>query len=111
MFTDNFVTECYYFQGTSASPILFELVLRLRKLELLYRCKIHMVHISVTRMIVQGTDGLSSIHDDGSNGRLAHVVFCTPGFLCYREARKFGGVGELMVERWEGQMAGPRGVV
>jgi hypothetical protein len=36
MFTDNFVTECAYFRGTSTIPIMFELVLRLRKLELLY---------------------------------------------------------------------------
>jgi hypothetical protein len=34
MFTDNYVTECAYFRGTSSSSILFGLVLRLRKLEL-----------------------------------------------------------------------------
>jgi hypothetical protein len=33
-FTDNYVTECAYFKGTSSSPILFGLVVRLRKLEL-----------------------------------------------------------------------------
>jgi hypothetical protein len=59
VFADNFVTEFAYFRGTSASPILFDLVLRLRKLELLYGLKIHMVHIAGTRMIVQGTAGLS----------------------------------------------------
>jgi hypothetical protein len=29
MFTYNYVTECAYFRGTSSSPILFDLVLRL----------------------------------------------------------------------------------
>jgi hypothetical protein len=34
MFTDNFVTESAFFKGTSSSPELFELVLRLRLLEM-----------------------------------------------------------------------------
>jgi hypothetical protein len=34
MFTNNYVTECAYFRGTSSSTILFDLVLRLRRLEL-----------------------------------------------------------------------------
>jgi hypothetical protein len=34
MFTDNYVAGCAYFKWTSSSPILFGLVLRLRKLEL-----------------------------------------------------------------------------
>jgi hypothetical protein len=61
MFTDNYVTECAYFEGTSSSPIMFGLVLRLRKLELHSGWKIHVIHIAVagTRMISQGTDGLS----------------------------------------------------
>jgi hypothetical protein len=59
MFTDNYVTECAYFKGTSSSPILFGLVLRLRKLELHSGWKIHVIHIAGTRMISQGTDGLS----------------------------------------------------
>jgi hypothetical protein len=59
MFTDNYVTECAYFKGTSSSPIVFCLVLWLRKLELHLGCKIHVIHITGTRMISQGTDGLS----------------------------------------------------
>jgi hypothetical protein len=59
MFTDNYVTECAYFKGTSSSPILFVLVLRLRKLELHSGWKIYGIHITGTRMISQGTDGLS----------------------------------------------------
>ncbi len=34
MCTDNFVTECAFFKGTSSSELLFDLVLRLRVLEL-----------------------------------------------------------------------------
>jgi hypothetical protein len=59
MFTDNYATYCAYLRGTSYSPILFDLVLRLRKLELHAGWKIHVIHISGTRMISQGTDGLS----------------------------------------------------
>jgi hypothetical protein len=34
MCTENYDTECAYFRGTSSSPILFDSVLQLRKLEL-----------------------------------------------------------------------------
>jgi hypothetical protein len=59
MFTDNYVSECAYFKGTQSSPILFGLVLWLRKLELHSGWKNHVIHIAGTRMISQGTDGLS----------------------------------------------------
>jgi hypothetical protein len=59
MCTDNFVTDSAYYRVASTSPILFELVLRICKLEFLYGWKIHMVHIAGTRMIFQDTDGLS----------------------------------------------------
>jgi hypothetical protein len=59
MFTYKYVTECAYFRGTSSSHILFGLVIRLRKLELYSGWKIHVIHIAGTRMISQGTYGLS----------------------------------------------------
>jgi hypothetical protein len=59
MFTDNSTAEAAYYKGTSSSEALFDLVLRLRKLEMTGRCCIHLVHIAGTRMIWQGTDGLS----------------------------------------------------
>jgi hypothetical protein len=34
MLTGNYGTECAYFRGTSSGPILFDLLFRLRKLEL-----------------------------------------------------------------------------
>jgi hypothetical protein len=59
MFTDNFVTECAFFKGTSSSSLLFELVLRLRLLEMHAGWKLHVIHVAGTRMIRQGADGLS----------------------------------------------------
>jgi hypothetical protein len=59
MFTDNYVTDCAYFKGTLSIPMLFELVLRLRKFELHSGWKIHVIHIARTQMIAQGTDGVS----------------------------------------------------
>lgn len=59
MFTDNSTAEAAYFKGTSSSELLFELVLRLRRIEMEGRCLLHMVHVAGTRMISQGTDGLS----------------------------------------------------
>lgn len=59
MFTDNSTAESAFFKGTSSSELLFELVLRLRKLEMSGQCVIHMIHVAGTRMIYQGTDGLS----------------------------------------------------
>jgi hypothetical protein len=59
MSTDNYVTECVYFRGNSSSLIMFNLVLRLLKLELHDGWKIHVIHITGTLMICQGTDGLS----------------------------------------------------
>jgi hypothetical protein len=59
MFTDNSTAESAYFKGTSSSELLFGLVLHLRKIEMSGKCILHMVHVAGTRMICQGTDGLS----------------------------------------------------
>lgn len=58
-FTDNSVSEAAAFRGSSKSKKLFELILRLWTLEMKYGCKIHFIHIAGTRMIEQGTDGIS----------------------------------------------------
>ena len=57
--TDNSVAERAFYKGNSRSPTLFNFVLRLRKLQLKANFKIHVVHVAGTRMIEQGTDGLS----------------------------------------------------
>ena len=59
IFPDNSTAESAYFKGTSSSKSLFNIVLRLRKLEFRSGIKIHFIHVSGSRMIVQGTDGLS----------------------------------------------------
>ncbi len=59
IFTDNSTAESVFWKGHSSSPRLNELALRLRQLEMGGKIKIHMVHIAGTRMIAQGTDGLS----------------------------------------------------
>jgi hypothetical protein len=69
IFTDNWVTEQCFFKGTSKSPLLFELVLRLRTLEMKGDLFIHLIWVAGTRMIEQGTDGLS--RGDLSNGVMA----------------------------------------
>jgi hypothetical protein len=59
MFTDNSTAESAFFKGTSSSEKLFELVLRLRKIEMAGSLFIHLVHVAGTRMIWSGVDGLS----------------------------------------------------
>jgi len=59
LLTDNSTSELAFYKGTSSSRKLFEIVVRLRQLEMHHRCKIHFIHVAGTRMIAQGTDGLS----------------------------------------------------
>ena len=59
MFTDNDTAQSCYHNGTSSSKLLFNLVVRLKKLELNYGLRLHLIHVSGTRMIEQGTDGIS----------------------------------------------------
>lgn len=59
IFTDNSVSEHAFANGNSSSPLLFQLVLRLRKAEMHGGLKLHVIHVAGTRMMEQGTDGLS----------------------------------------------------
>ncbi len=59
LFTDNSTAEAVFWNGTSRSKLLFELALKLRLLEMRGDFQLHFIHIAGTRMIVQGTDGLS----------------------------------------------------
>jgi hypothetical protein len=59
IFTDNSTAEAAFDKGTSSSMKLFNLVVRLKSLEMDHSCLIHFVHIAGTRMISQGTDGIS----------------------------------------------------
>lgn len=59
IFTDNSTAESSFYRGSSSSKLLHGLVLRLRLLEIKYSVIIHLIHVSGTRMIAQGTDGTS----------------------------------------------------
>jgi hypothetical protein len=59
LFTDNFVAERAYFRGTASTKLLFDLVLRLRVLQMKGDIFLHLIWCAGTRMIMQGADGLS----------------------------------------------------
>jgi hypothetical protein len=66
IFTDNSTAEAAFWKGTSKSRLLFELVLRLKLLEMNFGLILHVVHVSGRRMIAQGTDGISRAdHSEG----------------------------------------------
>ena len=59
IFTDNMVSESVAANGSSSSPELYNLIVRVYKLEMKFRCRIQFIHVAGTRMIEQGADGLS----------------------------------------------------
>ena len=59
IFTDNTTAEAVFYKGNSTSRTLFELIVRLRRVEMQGRIRIKFIHIAGTRMIQQGTDALS----------------------------------------------------
>ena len=61
MFTDNSTVEACAVKGSSTSPKLLDLIIRLKRLwsTLFGFKKLHILHVSGTRMIAQGTDGVS----------------------------------------------------
>jgi len=60
--TDNSTVESAVYKGNSSNEKLFELVVRLRLLELKVGGKFIISHVSGKRMIHQGTDGISRGH-------------------------------------------------
>jgi hypothetical protein len=59
LFTDNSTAEAAFARGSSSNKTLFLLVKQVKLLEMSMHARIHIVHVSGKRMIVQGTDGLS----------------------------------------------------
>jgi hypothetical protein len=76
LFTDNSTAEGCFAKGSSSSLLLHELVLRLRQTEMRADLKLHLVHVAGTRMIEQGTDGLS-------RGMMCEGVMAGRGMLDY----------------------------
>jgi hypothetical protein len=59
LFTGNFVTERAFFRGSASTKSLFDLVLRLCKLQMDRDIFLHLIWCAGTHMIKQGADGLS----------------------------------------------------
>jgi hypothetical protein len=58
LFTDNTTAERAFYKGNTSSKTLFDLVLRLRSLEMSGLLLLTVIHLAGTRMMSQGTDGL-----------------------------------------------------
>lgn len=92
IFTDNSTAESAYFKGTSSSKLLFNIVLKLRKLEFSGSFKIHFIHVAGSRMISQGTDGLS--RGDLSEGVMRGVrmlSFVPLHLTCFQRSDRLKG--------------------
>jgi hypothetical protein len=60
LFMDNTIAEATFYKGnTSSSKLLFDLIVRLRLLEVAGSIRLWVIQVSGKRMIEQGTDGLS----------------------------------------------------
>jgi hypothetical protein len=76
LFTDNSTAEAVFYRGNSSSRPLFELMLRLRKVEMDGGLNLGVIHVVGTQMIEQGTDG-------GSRGDLSQGVMAGEPMLKY----------------------------
>jgi hypothetical protein len=59
IFMDISTAKSAFWKWTSKFRLLFELVLRLKELELKHDLQLHVVHVSGKPMITEGADGLS----------------------------------------------------
>lgn len=75
--TDNQVTENAIYKGNSTSEKLYDLIIRLRKLELHHGAYFVITHVSGERMKHQGTDGVSRGRlTEGITLSEAMITFC-----------------------------------
>ena len=74
LYTDNSTAESAFFNGSSSSQDLDELILRLKKVDAGNEMLLHFIHIAGTRMIALGIDGLSC-------GSLLEGVMVNPSVL------------------------------
>jgi hypothetical protein len=68
IFTNNSTAELAFFKANSSSEYLYELVLRLRELEMKGNLILHMIHVAGTRIQEEGADGGS--RGDHSTGAM-----------------------------------------
>jgi hypothetical protein len=74
LFTDNQAAQIAYYRGISPSQAFFELVVTLYKLQMKYDLVLHVIWITGTHMIQQGTDGLSQGEEMGSATQVLSLV-------------------------------------
>jgi hypothetical protein len=99
LFTDNFVTERAFHRGTSKSKTLFDLVLRLDKLEMERKLFIHLIWVAGTQMIEQRTDG-------ASQGDLSNGVMTGKDMLEFIPLDQEVDAQEPELRHWFGEAAG-----
>jgi hypothetical protein len=95
VFTDNFVAERAFHHGSAKSRLLHELVVRLRKLEMNGDIFIRFIWVAGTRMIWQGTDGLS-------RGELTAGVMAGAHFLNFVPLNKTAFQRHSILQEWIG---------
>lgn len=93
LFTDNSTAESVYYRGNSSSKRLFELVLRLRRIEMQGNLVLHVIHIAGTRMIEEGADG-------GSRGDLNQGAMAGRSILEYVPLHLSALEVQPNVEQW-----------
>ena len=91
--TDNATSESCLYKGNSSSEKLYDLVVRLRALELRTGARLLVTHCSGRRMIHQGTDGLS-------RGSLQDGVCLSKAMLAYCPWGKSGGERSPLLIDW-----------
>ena len=78
--TDNITVEVFVYKVNSTSEKLFELVVRMNKLELKHGCHISVTQVSVLRMIAQATGSVSRRQwKEGVTTGLKMLSFCIWG--------------------------------
>jgi hypothetical protein len=78
IFTDNSTAEAVFYKGNSSSRMLFELMLRLRKLEMKGDLKLHVIHVAGTQMEAEGADGSSRGNQSSGVMNGTHVLHYVP---------------------------------
>jgi hypothetical protein len=102
LFTDNTTAEAVYYRGTSKNKKkLFDLVLRLRRLEMEVGMTLSVIHVAGTRMISQGTDGLS-------RGNLLEGVMKGEGFQNFVPIHKSAMERSAGLDKWLRRKMGVR---
>jgi hypothetical protein len=89
--TDKLIAEVIFYLGNSTSRTLFELMLRLWKVEMDGGLKLRLLHVAETCMIEQGIDGGS--HGDLTQGRQANSPICLLAFDSFGAEPRLGELG------------------